>query len=321
MIEGLQAKAAADAECVNIHEIQTTVNTHFAQLNREMGEIGTCKKMVNLGCLNPQWQHLAVVYSKEATAASKDMINKEYKLLKHLEAQDYPVVKVWGEAFTVQTTATHERLGMILTYLPGVFIEAKTAKPLNLLITSALLGLQARSQEAWLVFQHSTLLKQIATALAKPEHFEQFHIRAASLARAFQTLRQKLMLQQEKIHDLQLIISNDGTLTIIDPLDILTLSDGNYLSLLEKQKLQDASFVSFVQNTDSWLFNAQQFCQQLLRCDSCAEVLEYCSLNEQKPLIFSSALDPAGKSRLNQLKRPLLSSPPIPKAASSKQKI
>lgn len=317
MLEGTELQASH----LDIEKIQAAVTANFALINKEMGEIGTCKKMVNLGCLKPEWQHLAVVYAKEATAFSKAMVEKEHTLLKHLEKQGYPSVKVWGNAFTVQTTASGERLGMIETYIPGTFIEAKTPAPLNLLITSALLALPARSQEAWLIFNRTNLTSNITKALADTDTFRTFQERAIRLGNAFQALRAQLIDKQEKIHDLQMIISADGSLTVIDPLDVMTDLHGIYQSLLEKERLTNPSLVSFVQKTDTWLLQAQQFCQQLLKCKSASEVLEYCSLNQQQPLIFSSIPgDHAGKSRLSQLKR-LSSTLAPPQKSTAKQKI
>jgi len=284
-----------------IEQIQTAVQQHFDQIvNQQPGEVGTCKKMVNLGCLNPAWQHLCVVFGKTPGGFLHDMVLKERKLLAHLETQGYAIVKVFGEPFNVQPG--QQRFGMIESFIRGVFIEAKTPAPLKLLLTAALLEIPCKSQEGWIAFNLQRVVEEISTKLSNSEAFLAFQARAQHLATAFENLITQLEQQHEKIHDLQMIISADGSLTVIDPLEVIKVSpERRMTSLLEDEDLAHKDLIRFSQSSHHWLVAAKQYCQSIARYDSPAQVIEQCKMLGSSHLTFSSSADSLGKSRVHQL--------------------
>lgn len=296
----------------NLEQVQLAVVDNFDTLiNQQPGEVGSCKKMVRLSCLNPTWQHLAVVYAKEPSEFSKAMVFKEQQLLAHLTQQAYPIVEVFGSVFKVQGTKERERYGMIQRYIPGVFIEAKTPAPLKLLLTAALLNLPARAQEGWLVFHQKTLTDQISTALENPQNFADFKVRANHLSLAFRSLIDALKDKQEKIHDLQMIISPDGTLTVIDPLDVICIGDDkSWKSLIEGEDLSGPSIKQFIEDTTAWLLSAEQFCQLISVTASAVDVTTQCTQMTSVPLFYRTTADKRGTSRVNQLRSEAASASP-----------
>ncbi len=300
-----------------IEQVQLAVVENFESvINQQPGEVGTCKKMVRLDCLSPAWQDLAVVFAKEPSAFSKGMVFKERQLLTHLTLQAYPIVEVLGPVFKVQ--AEKERYGMIQRYIAGVFIEAKTPAPLKLLLTAALLNLPARAQEGWLVFHRKALIDQITSALSHPERFADFKVNAMRLSLAFHSLIETLKNKQEKIHDLQMIISSDGTLTVIDPLDvILTAQDKSWQSLIEGDELDGLSIKQFIKDTDQWLQSAEQFCKNLSTITSTIDVISQCSQMDSMPLVYRSTADHKGTSRVNQLRSLAATGSALPASTST----
>lgn len=292
----------------DIKQMQLAVVQNFETIvNQKPGEVGTCKKMVRLDCLKSEWQDWGVVYAKEPSTASQAMLFKEHQLITHLANQQYPIVKVLGPVFKVQENK--ERYGMIQRYIPGVFIEAKTPAPLKLLLTAALLNLPARAQEGWLVFHRKTLIEQITSALGDPGTFSAFKTRAMRLSLAFKSLIETLKSKQEKIHDLQMIISPDATLTVIDPLDVyVTTDDKSWSSLLEDEELSGLSIKQFTKDTDIWLQNAEKFCKNLSTMASAADVISQCSQMDST-LQYHSLADHKGVSRVNQLRSLAATSP------------
>lgn len=287
---------------VDIEAVQTAVRQYFDTIvNQQPGEVGTCKKMVNLGCLNPAWHTLCVVFGKNPGGFLHDMVIKEHKLLSHLTAQGYPIVKTFGDVFNVQPD--QERFGIIEEYITGVFIEAKTPAPLKLLLSAALLGIPCKSQEGWLAFHRQEVIDKITSALSTHTAFAAFQDRARHLATAFENLITQLEQNREKIHDLQMVISANGSLTVIDPLEVIQVSmEGKTTSLLEKETLAQPDILRFNQQTQQWLESAKQFCQNAAQCANSLLIIEQCTSFGSAPLVFTSKGDTRGKSRTNQLK-------------------
>jgi hypothetical protein len=295
---------------INLNEVQLAIQKYFETIvDQKPGEVGTCKKMVRLDCLSPEWAHLCVVYAKESNDKLNDIVRKEYQLITHLSQHDYPIAASFHPPFVVHPSK--QRVAMILPFIPGVFIEAKTPNPLKLLITAGLLGLTARSQEGWLAFNREKLITQIKAQLALPEALDAFKLRAKCLANEFKALIEKLGIHSQKIYDLQMIISPSGKLKVIDPLEVINVSmNGRWFSLLEQDLLDKPDQTKFVHATHRWLLTAQQFCSDLSQFEHITQISEQCSKIASEPLLFRSNADNEGKSRLHQIKNGAPSTPP-----------
>lgn len=285
---------------INLNEVQDAIIRHFDEIvEMQPGAVGTCKKMVRLDCLNPEWAHLAVVYAKQSNEKLNAIVKKEYQLLTHLNQQGYPIVAPCHSPFMVPSK---QRVAMILPFVPGAFIEAKTPLPLKLLVTAGLLGLTTPAQEGW-AFHRNRIIEQIGAELTLPETLQAFQTRAKCLANEFRLLINKLNDQSLRIHDLQMLIQANGKLTIIDPLEVISISTkGAWYSLLEQELLDKPDFKKFVNESQTWLLRAEQFCHFIADSDHVDQIVEQCSQLSPAPVIFSYGADIHCKSRINQIK-------------------
>ncbi|MGE4349307.1 MAG: hypothetical protein AB7D28_06050 [Candidatus Berkiella sp.] len=268
-----------------ITSIQNDAYNSFSELDRQYeGEVGTCKKMIPLGKFKQEYDNFALVYSRYLHETNQAIVRNEREYLKYLSEKNYPVVTVYGNAFVVEQKSEQPRLAMLMQYIPGVFIEAKTEASLNILILAALLGIPTRAyQEAWLALNQNHLAASIIQAMNDPQNFSQLQEKANILAKNFQTLIQKMEQDEIMICDLQMIISKDGKLTIIDPLDIVKSS--NSKSLFNHDQASTPDLVQFLQQTKNWLNNALDFCNTIAQSSTSVDLHSFVSTT-QKPLTF-----------------------------------
>ncbi|MCS5709320.1 hypothetical protein CC99x_010425 [Candidatus Berkiella cookevillensis] len=280
-----------------ITSIQNDAYNSFSLLDQYDGEIGTCKKMIDLGKFKAEYQNFALVYSRYLHEANQTIVRNEKEYLNYLSEKNYPVVTVYGNAFVVEQKLEQPRLAMLMQYIPGVFIEAKTAAPLNILILAALLGIPARAhQEAWLALNQNHLAANIIQAMDQPQNFSQLQEKANILAKNFQALIQKMEQDQIMICDLQMIISKDGRLTIIDPLDIVDYSSAKSLF---KNEIQDPTpdLRQFLQHTKSWLKNALDFCQTIAQSSTPTDLHAFVSVTPKALTFQHDAMTQKKKAR------------------------
>jgi hypothetical protein len=285
-------------------DIKASIYKNLSYLLNCQREEGTCKKMIRLSHLKPEWAELAVVFGHHADAKHKQIIQDERKYLAHLQENNYPVVQVIGKEFAIEhnQSTDHDRFGMLMRYIPGVFIEAKTFPPLKIYIIAALLGIEyIRPQEAWLALNKSRLLQDIEGKIKDPFDFAKLQAGAKILEDNFAALISKFEEDQAMVVDLQMIISSDGTLTIIDPLDVLKHNKEQYLSILPDAPKPSDDLLRFVQNTKIWLKSARQTCNRISSATHYSDLTSLLNLDVE-PLVFSSRSDPRGHSRISQIK-------------------
>ncbi|MGD9592564.1 MAG: hypothetical protein AB7V32_08600 [Candidatus Berkiella sp.] len=274
------------------------ISANFEAFNQHPGEIGNCKKMLPLKLLNTNYDGLAVVFSHGTQDIHQKQIEKEFACLSYLKNQGYAVVPVIGSPFVVQSKHEQERYGMLMPYIEGVFIEAKTPTPLNLLILSGLLGIGVSPKENWIAQNLQALEQSIRTKLQNC-NMELLREKAIKLGGEFKRILDKVNNSDEMIVDLQMIITQSGELTIIDPMDVVDLK--NYQSYVEiSPTIPSKELPRFLTQTKNWLAQANLFCQIIAKATYAQELLPFVSLHSG-PLVFSQT-DPKQKSRLAQLK-------------------
>jgi hypothetical protein len=283
--------------------IKQSIYEHIEFLLDCPREEGTCKKMIRLSHLNSEWADLALVLGHRTDAKHAQIIKDERKYLAHLQKQGYPVVQVFGNEFVVQHDLYgNERFGMLMRYIPGVFIEAKTLPPLKIYLIAALLGIDyIRPQEAWLALNKNRLLEDIEEKIKDNTNFDALRSHAKTLGSHFDAHIMKFEADQEAVVDLQMIISAEGSLTIIDPLDVLTQNHSEYCSVLPDAPKPNQDLIRFIQNTKNWLKSARQVCGRICSATHYADLSSLLNLDVE-PLRFSSASDPRGMSRISKIK-------------------
>ncbi len=293
------------------------VITRFTALNQQTGETGTCKKMLPLAIID--WPAMCVVSCKTTSPSAQSLIFKERLCLSHLAEHGYPVVDVFGDAFIVEQTIHGARFAMLERHIKGIFIEAKTPAPLKALILACLLEIPAQpQQEIWLAQNLAQLKNDIAAKLNVEKCFGLCQERAKTLGTQFKALIQRLENREEMIVDLQMIISTEGNLVIIDPLDIV--NNKTHKSVLKQDvNMEEAKDLkTFLDDSKMWLKSAQSFCEAIVNATHANDILTLL-WQQDKPLLLSKGADFKNKSRVNQLRYGALAktTPPSPSTDSS----
>jgi hypothetical protein len=289
--------------------LQNYVREHFLTLNSlMMGEAGTCKKVIQLECppLNLHYPNLALAFTHERNQLASDIIHHEHYFLRILKEKGFPVVSLHGEVFLLEEHSQGKRYGMLMDYIPhSVFVESKTPATLKLLIVASLLGITTRAQEAWVIMNRNDLLRQIKEKLSTPESFVQLNTGAHNLEGDFNKLTTLSETHALEINDLQMLLTVDGHLTIIDPLDLIVTDPHSKTlrSILKPEPLTDENFQIFLSRTRLWLQNAKQTCEMLKGAKTVDEVLTFVESTPTSTVLSFAACDAKHKSRIAHLRQ------------------
>lgn len=282
---------------------QNYVNT----LSQVMGEVGNCKRMIHL---NPHFdltnEAIGLAMTRYSGEKDKALIEDELKYLDYLSENGFPVVKLFSNhVFEIQNRLGATHYGMLMRYIENAtLIEAKTPSSLFLCIFSALLGIKVYTQqEAWLIQNQARILKEIAAKLQQPETFLLLKARAKTLYNHFDALIKKLSENNLFICDLQILLTQEGELTIIDPLDVVKFDSesSSAKSVLHPERAPEEGFTTSLAQGKKWLESAHFLCKEISRADNPLALEKFISLHPEK--CFFSVSDPKGKSTIAKLIR------------------
>ncbi|MGE3318693.1 MAG: hypothetical protein AB7I18_05300 [Candidatus Berkiella sp.] len=237
-------------ETDNIQKLQQDIVNTFSTIKKSSYEAGTCKRVFRLP------NNIALAVTHGSAGMEKDLIFNEQIYLNYLKEQGYPVVSMRGQVFAVEEEGKAIRYGYLMDYIPdAVFIETKSPALLKAQIYAALLGIPTHPSEGWWGINHSRIFNVISTMLQDPETFKEVQISAATLVQNYKNLIAKLRKDSLAISDLQMMLSKDGTLTIIDPLDVVRVDPKNnqLISIADPTRPPDAGFRDFLLRTNDWL--------------------------------------------------------------------
>lgn len=297
------------------NQLKALILEHYAaKLHHLPGEIGTCKKVLQIGPAfeAPIYDKIGLAVTRYCQPKDKEMIENEHNYLGFLKDKGYPVISLHGKVFEITASSGKVHHAMLMDYVENAtFIEAKTPASLNLMILAALLNIKTCPQEAWLALNKISLCEEIRKQLQISSVFDLLRQRALALQQNFMTLIEKLSKDTLAIGDLQILITKEGGLTIIDPLDVVLFNpkEPAVTPLFPSNKETKDEFISFLLDTQKWLENAQALCANLAQAKSFLEIEKFICLNTQDKELFFSMSDPRRKSRVSQL-RALASSPP-----------
>lgn len=235
--------------------LQTMVKEQFAKIKSQPYEMGTCKRVFKLD------NDIGLAVTHSNTSMESDLIHDELLYLAYLKEHGYPVVNTHGGVFAVEGEGDKTRYGFLMDYIPrAVFIETKSPALLKAQIFAALLGIPTQASEGWWALNHAKLFTTIASKMNNPEAFAKLQLSAAQLFNHFQSLIEKLQHENLAIADLQIMLSSDGSLTIIDPLDVvkIDMEAKKIVSVLRPEKPPAAGFEKFLMKTNEWLNNGLQ---------------------------------------------------------------
>lgn len=284
----------------NADSLQAMVKEQFAKIKLQPYEMGTCKRVFQL----PNNIGLAVTHSN--TLMEKDLIHDELLYLAYLKEHSYPVVNTHGAVFAVEGEGSKARYGFLMDYIPrSVFIETKSPALLKAQVFTALLGIPTQASEGWWALNHARLFTTIAAKLNNPEAFSKIQVSAAQLFNNLNNLIEKLQQEKLAIADLQIMLSNDGSLTIIDPLDVvkIDLEAKKIISVLRPEKPPAAGFEKFLSKTSEWLESGRQISATIAKAPS-ADALKGYLGHPQTNHLSRSVLDmPKPKTTIKPSKK------------------
>lgn len=286
-------------------DLVSFIQEHYAtKLHHLPGEIGNCKKVLQLGsALNTDLNKVGLALTRYCESKDKELIEYEYQYLTYLKENGYPVISLHSNVFEITAPGGKVHYGMLMDYVKNAtFIEAKTPSSLSLMLFSALLNIKTYPQEAWLALREAELCAKIRDQLQIPSAFQLLRQRAAVLYEKFSLLIEKLEADKLAIADLQILITPNGELTIIDPLDIVNFNpeEKTAVSLFQPKKKSGEDFISFLLQTKNWLERARSLCKSMIQAQSPTALEEFLHLRTNG--LYFSQSDPKGKSRIAQLR-------------------
>lgn len=300
---------------VDIHQLYDEVQHNFPKIKQSNCEIGTCKKVYQL----PNNLGLAVTHGNSLT--EKELIHNEHVYLSYLKDQGYPVVNFHGAVFPVESGENRTRYGYLMDYIShAVFVEAKTPALIKAQIFAALLGIPTLAREAWWGLHNKSLTEEICRQLKNPRNLPSIQESAGVLFENFKKLINKLHEDNLAIADLQIMLSQDGGLTIIDPLDVVKIDPEmkTVISVIHPQRKPASGFIPFLLQTNQWLERAASICHTIKTIDNPEMLQSYAkeahSTRYVKPFIITRAAD----SEVNDDQPSHSSDPNVTTSASKK---
>ncbi len=280
--------------------LQIMVKEQFAKIKSQPYEMGTCKRVFKL----ENDIGLAVTHSN--SLMESDLIHDELLYLAYLKEHGYPVVDTHGAVFAVEGEGNKTRYGFLMDYIPqSVFIETKSPALLKAQIFAALLGIPTQASEGWWALNHAKLFTTIASKMNNPETFAKLQLSATQLFNNFHHLIEKLKNENLAIADLQIMLSSDGSLTIIDPLDVvkIDMEARKIVSVLHPEKPPAAGFEKFLMRTNDWLNSGLQITATIAKAPNADNLKSYVGHSQSSHIKKSMLDNPTPKSTIKPGKK------------------
>ncbi len=253
-------------------ELQEKAKSEYFELLSKKGAVGQFKKIV------PMTENIAVaiVKASDGLKAKQDM-EHEVTLLKVLKEHGFPVLQTYGDVFEI-ADAKH---AVVMDWVPNAnLIDGKAPEMINYLLPALMLGVPINtSNEAWAI-QLPQVSKKIlaATQNINIAEIQEF---ARNLSQEISELQRVMDEQKLLIADLQMLITPQGKITIIDPLDVLRIVPKvapnigfDLVDILDPSKPNSESFLKSLFKSIEMLDNMKKI------CDSVAKVKDKQSLQK-----------------------------------------
>ncbi len=240
-------------------------------------------KLKDLACVCGSFKTIYPFMNKFALATvkgpkAKEMLIKEQKLITKLAENGLPTIKFHSDVFEL----ANDRQAVLLQWVPAttlIDVKDEIASSKRKLMAVAL-GIEILSGEAW-VLQKSHVEKQIKCLfLENPALFLQVKKFALKLQHSIRDIVSTLEAKDMLIADLQLLVSIDGQVVIIDPIDIVNVSRQNnavtYHSFLDEEGVvqDNPDFVKLLYQGKDLLNQCLTWCNEVAKLSSNAEALQ-----------------------------------------------
>lgn len=253
-----------------VDEIKSILRVHHQQLFSLASISGSFKTIYALN------REFAVATTKGST--SRQMLSKEKKLLEILEEANLPVVKLYSDVFELQ----QDYEAVLLQWIPdAILIDVKDFESAQRKLMIAALGIDLPvSGEAWVLYKNIIELRIKQMFANSSELYVQVQEFAKNLHRVLLDIINNLESNALRIADLQLLVTKEGEVSIIDPIDVVKIKSSMvnsnvYLSLLDESIQDDPGFVQQLMMGQDMLNNCLRWCSEIMKLSSNIDMLQY----------------------------------------------
>lgn len=221
---------------------------------------------------------VAVVRASHGIQAKNDL-EHENKLLGILRDNGFPALNTYDGVFEIDAG----KYGLVMDYLANCsLIDAKAPDMMKVLLPALMTGVAVDTgKEAW-AMQVPAISKKVQEALKQkdPMQLKDFAMNLGSQVKQLvQTMQEKSLV----VADLQMLVDQNGKITIIDPLDVLrvipTPRGMEFKDVINPDKPNTPSFI----NT---LYDSMAMLEDMVKtCDAIAKAKP-----EHLPMVVSSLM-------------------------------
>jgi hypothetical protein len=236
----------------------------------------------NLTTVSGSFKTLYALNSEIAVASvpssNKEMLSKEKILLSKLAELGLPTVQYYTDVFEFQLN----RQAVLMQWVPdSTLIDAKDFEMAHHKLMIAALGITMPvSGEAWALHKPIIDLQINQLFTEKPEMHIQVKQFAKNLHRVLMSIITNLETNGVRIADLQLLVTKEGNISIIDPIDVVhiraTFSNTNvYHSLLDGSIQDNPDFIKQLSLGQRMLSNCLEWCSTIAKFTSNQEMQKF----------------------------------------------
>lgn len=239
-------------------ELQAQAKSEYAEIIKRKGAVGQFKQILPM----TDDIALAIVRASSGPQAKEDL-EHEVALLKVLQEHGYPALQTYGEVFEV----ADGKHAVVMDWVPNAnLIDGKSPEMINYLLPALMLGVPINtSNEAW-AMQLPQMMRNMQLA-AKNCNFDEVQAFARNVSREIAQLQKIIEEQKLIIGDLQMLITPQGKITIIDPLDVLRMvpkdppgQGFDFVDVMDPSKPNSKEFIQSLFKSMAMLENMKMIC-------------------------------------------------------------
>ncbi len=249
-------------------DVQTFLETHLDKFVNLPGVCGSFKTVKQIS------DTLAVACIKQNNATQ--MFADERKLLDLLREVGLPTIKYYGDIFTL-----NQEKAVLLDWIShATLLDSKDSDTSSSKLFALTLGINIPTGEGW-VFYKDGIEKEIQLKLETGDDaFALFKQVVQKLSSAFNAIKLCLDENQLLINDLQMMVTKEGKVWIIDPQDVVKsrLIDVNrysYTSLLDLSEQDNPDFIKKLYDSKNLLSNCVNWCEKVALMRTPQELIDF----------------------------------------------
>lgn len=255
--------------------IQEIVLSHKAVFEQLPSVCGSFKN------ITPLEGNFAIAYVREKGNSSQEMLQKEGKLLKYMRSLGLPAINFYSDVFEINP----DQYAVLIDWIPNAnLLDSKAVDAVHNKLAAIILGISIPDTEAW-ALRKTEIDEEIRLKIEDSESIltHAQHV-ASKLHESLKKIAETIEINQCLIGDLQLIVTPDGQVSIIDPIDVVQICTENSQSFY--QSILDMS----IQNNSDFIRQLHDGKFMLRKCLSwCSSIMAMRDKKELLPFIFNAS--------------------------------